>query len=322
MDFSRAEHTREQYAPNQDPNQAAVRSKQLSESDQLGGSGIGGVPGALSNQPTPQEASPIQNQNANNGQGQNGNNGQGNNNQGNNQNNQNNNGANNAQQNAMPRSSNSSSTINYELDRTIRHVQEDSGRIQRLSVGVVVDYRSQTGEDGQVTQVPLSDDQMAKIQRLVREAVGYSEQRGDSVEVVNAEFSEKMDPQPAAPAWWENPQLISLAMTLGRYLLIALVAFILWRKLIKPLLDRQRESLAPATAGGGASGTFSTVAGDDEDGEAGEDDEAEFNRNMAEMARKRQRKVYDSQLSEAQERAKEDPRLVAMILRGWMNGKD
>ncbi|RKR06103.1 flagellar M-ring protein FliF [Kushneria sinocarnis] len=317
LDFSRAEHTREQYTPNQDPAQAAIRSKQVSESNQLGGSGIGGVPGALSNQPTPQAPSPIQNPDNGNNQGDDD--------QGNNQNDNNGGDANGtAGQRGTPRSSNHSSTINYELDRTIRHVQEESGRVQRLSVGVVVDYRNQVGDDGEISRVPLSDEQMAQIQRLVREAVGYSQQRGDSVEVVNAEFSEQMLSEPPAPAWWQNPQLISLAMTVGRYLLIALVAFILWRKLIKPLLDRQREAApAPAATGTSSTGSFAAVAGDDEEFEgSAEEEEAEFNRNMAEQARKRQRKVYDNQLAEAQERAKDDPRMVAMILRGWMNGKD
>ncbi|ART64447.1 flagellar basal-body MS-ring/collar protein FliF [Kushneria marisflavi] len=316
IDFSVGEHTQETYDPNQDPNQASVRSIQSSKSEQIGSNSVGGVPGALSNQPAPNVASPVQNaNNQNNAQ--------------NNQNNQNN--AQNGQaagtqatteaQPVQPRSSTDSSTTNYEVNRVIRHVQEDTGQVQRLSVAVVVNYRDQTGEDGQTQMVALSDDEMAQIQRLVREGMGYSEARGDSLEVVNAAFSQQAEVQAPVIAWYENPDIISLAKTLGRYLLIAIVAFILWRKLLKPLVERQRTLTAPAGSYGeaGSSGTLLATAGDDDEDESESSDIAE---QIAKKQKRRQRIEHETLLSTVRDQAQKDPRMVAMILRGWINGKD
>lgn len=308
IDFSVGEHTQETYDPNQDPNQASVRSIQSSESEQIGSNSVGGVPGALSNQPAPNVASPVQNANGQNEQ-------------------------NNAQndqaaeeqttevQPVQPRSSTKGSTTNYEVNRLIRHVQEDTGQVERLSVAVVVNYRDQTGEDGQTRMVALSDEEMAKIQRLVREGMGYSEARGDSLEVVNAAFSQQAEAQAPTLAWYENPDIISLAKTLGRYLLIAIVAFILWRKLLKPLVERQRTLMVPAgsQSAGTSSGTLLATAGDDEDDESEPSDIAE---QIAKKQKRRQRIEHETLLSSVRDQAQKDPRMVAMILRGWINGKD
>lgn len=307
IDFSIGEHTQETYDPNQDPNQASVRSIQASESVQSGSGGIGGIPGALSNQPAPTVPSPVENA-ANNEQ-------------------QNNDQEDDGEETettqapATPRSSTSSSTTNYEINRLIRHVQEDTGQVQRLSVAVVVNYRNQTGEDGQTEMVALSDDRMAQIQRLVRESMGYSEARGDSLEVVNAAFSQQAEAQAPTLAWYENPEIISLAKTLGRYLLIAIVAFILWRKLLKPLVERQRTLMVPAANQGEAAsgGTLLATAGDDEDEKTEESDIAE---QIAKKQKRRARIEHETLLSTVRDQAQKDPRMVAMIIRGWINGKD
>ncbi|MCL6413784.1 flagellar M-ring protein FliF, partial [Pantoea agglomerans] len=74
IDFSAREQTDEQYQPNQPPDKAAVRSQQTSQSEQKGGPNVGGVPGALTNQPAPAPTAPIatppNNANANNQAGQ------------------------------------------------------------------------------------------------------------------------------------------------------------------------------------------------------------------------------------------------------------
>lgn len=313
IDFSVGEHTQETYDPNQDPNQASVRSIQSSESVQSGSGGIGGVPGALSNQPAPTVPSPVENA-ANNEQNQN--NAQ----QDNNQNADDEENAT-TQAPVTPRSSTGSSTTNYEINRLIRHVQEDTGQVQRLSVAVVVNYSNQTGEDGQTEMVALSDDKMAQIQRLVREGMGYSEARGDSLEVVNAAFSQQAEAQAPTLAWYENPEIISLAKTLGRYLLMAIVAFILWRKLLKPLVERQRTLMVPTASQGeaGSGGTLLATAGDDDDEETEESDIAE---QIAKKQKRRARIEHETLLSTVRDQAQKDPRMVAMIIRGWINGKD
>ncbi|SQC91031.1 Flagellar M-ring protein [Cedecea neteri] len=165
IDFANKEQTEEQYHPNGDPAQTAVRSRQLNQTSQVNGQFPGGVPGALSNQPAPANTAPISTPP---------------------QNNQANQQANNGQQNQTSTSSQNGSsntsrdeTTNYEVDRTIRHTKLNVGDIQRLSVAVVVNYRQLA--DGK--PLPLTADQMKQIENLTREAMGYSEARGDTLNV-------------------------------------------------------------------------------------------------------------------------------------------
>ncbi len=76
------------------------------------------------------------------------------------------------------------------MDRTIRHTKLNTGDIQRLSVAVVVNYK--TLPDGK--PLPLTAEQMKQIEDLTREAMGYSEKRGDSLNVVNSPFNRWMRP--------------------------------------------------------------------------------------------------------------------------------
>src|SRR5476651_2899579 len=129
IDYAVREQTDENYQPNGSPDKAAVRSRQLSTNDQIGGSGIGGVPGALSNQPTAPATAPITNpatnvNNPNAAAGQ--------------QNNAQNNAANRTAAAAPtgPSSNRHDETTNYELDRTITHTQHSAGAVQRLSAAV------------------------------------------------------------------------------------------------------------------------------------------------------------------------------------------
>ncbi|WP_366546484.1 flagellar M-ring protein FliF C-terminal domain-containing protein, partial [Salmonella enterica] len=77
---------------------------------------------------------------------------------------------------AGPRNTQRNETSNYEVDRTIRHTKMNVGDIERLSVAVVVNYK--TLADGK--PLPLTADQMKQIEDLTREAMGFSDKRGDT----------------------------------------------------------------------------------------------------------------------------------------------
>lgn len=79
---------------------------------------------------------------------------------------------------------------NFEISKTIRSTIRESGEVSRLSVAVLVDGRYTTAEDGTKTYEPRPQDELNKISTLVRSAVGFDEDRGDSIEVVNMPFTE------------------------------------------------------------------------------------------------------------------------------------
>ncbi|KXS39144.1 MAG: flagellar M-ring protein FliF [Halomonadaceae bacterium T82-2] len=323
IDFSRRERTAEHYGPNQPPNEAAVRSRQV-DATYSGGSELAqGVPGALTNTPPGSVASPIDNGNNT----QNGNNGQGNgtpnagqnpaaNNNAANAQGPNGQAAGNTQGNNPTRRLQSSDTINYEVDRQVDHVKFERGNIDRLSVAVVVNYRNVVNDKGETVRKPLSDQEMASINRLVRQAVGFSATRGDAVEVVNSPFTQRDTSVPPTP-WWQSPEVIQLAMTLGRYLLVALAAFFLWLLILRPLIKRQTaQPIAEGTQGAALRTPSAAETALESGGETGDDETAA---EPVQARRRRQASAYEQNLKDVREISQEDPRLVAMIIRSWMS---
>ncbi|WP_100160409.1 flagellar basal-body MS-ring/collar protein FliF [Proteus columbae] len=301
VDFSHTEETAEEYKPNQPPNQAAVRSKQLSQSEQNGGMLAGGVPGALSNQPVAPPQAPIEAPKAQEGEKADDTNATGTN-------------------RTLTRNPNSNSrldeTTNYEVDRRIRHIKRPVGNVERLSVAVIVNYKTvedkkeaTEGEEPVVETklVPLTDEQIQQIEGLVREAMGYSQERGDSLSVVNSQFNDIEEKVITVPVW-ENPEILAKVLDLGRWLLLVIIAWILWRKLVKPQLEKRRE--AEVAAQKAVLKTKLQVKDDVDEAEL--DDEA-----RRKQARKRVSAELQSQ--RIREMAEKDPRVVAMVIRQWMS---
>lgn len=207
IDFDQQEQTAETYRPNPTPQQA-IRSQQLSDSSTLQPNPAG-VPGALSNQPPVPATAPLTAPAAPGTPGASG-------------------------PAATPVSTSRNSTTNYELDKTIQHLKKSQGQVKRLSVAVVVNYMSQRDAKGKETPIPLTPAQMKQINDLVREAVGYSAQRGDTLNVANSPFN--LQPRDEALPFWKDPDMQSLGKDLGRWLLIAAVLLFVWLAVLRPLV--------------------------------------------------------------------------------------
>ena len=89
----------------------------------------------------------------------------------------------------LPTDQKKESTINYEIDKTVQYTQQSTGNIKRLTAAVVVNYRKKIGENGEITHDPLTANEIKEINGLVKEAMGYSEKRGDSLTVTNSLFT-------------------------------------------------------------------------------------------------------------------------------------
>ncbi len=289
IDFADKEQTEEQYRPNGDAAQAVMRSRQVNENLQIGGPNAGGVPGALSNQPAPANTAPI------NAPAQNQQNGQ----QG-------------AQQqtaaaaNAGPRTSSRNETTNYEVDRTIRHTKMNTGDVQRLSVAVVVNYK--TLPDGK--PLPLTTEQMKQIEDLTREAMGYSEKRGDTLNVVNSPFSAVDDTNGELP-FWQKQAFIELLIEAGRWLLVVIVAWLLWRKAVRPQLVRRAEEAKALQE--------RTLLRE----ETQEAVEVRLSKDeQMQQRRANQRMGAEVMSQRIREMSDNDPRVVALVIRQWMSNEN
>lgn len=305
LDFSAREQTIEEYKPNQPPNQAAVRSKQLSLSEQTGLLNVGGVPGALSNQPSAAPVAPIEVPPATNPDTTNIN-----------PNDPNvfpnafpdatgaNTTGTKATKPPKPESFRRDETTNYEVDRTIRHIQQQTGAVQRLSVAVVVNY---LGEDKDGNPKPLSKDQLTQIEALTREAMGFSAARGDSLNVVNAPFSPLVELSESELPFWKQQRFYDLLIEIARYLVLLIIAWIVWRKLIKPQLVKRQLAAERAEAIRQAE----MAAVPETTVELSEDE-------LAQLSKSKQRMSTEMRVKKLRELAEKDPRVVALVLSQWM----
>ncbi|WP_272663406.1 MULTISPECIES: flagellar basal-body MS-ring/collar protein FliF [unclassified Providencia] len=286
MDFSKVEQTSEEYKPNQTPDSAAIRSRQNSQSMQNNNGGTGGVPGALSNQPVSAPNAPVETNKDNKDGTQTANN-----------------------RNSVSNSQ-SDETTNYEVDRKISHTQRQIGVVDRLSVAVIVNYHSQDGENGPEMK-PLPPEMLQQIEALTREAMGFSTARGDSLNITNSLFTNET-PVEEVPSLLESPQFIAQLLDYGKILLIAIIAWFMWRFGIKPQWVKYRKTQqAQADAEVFVATQMKTPLVVDE----------VIDEDMDEQTRRRltrQRVSAEIQSQRIREMAEKDPQIVAMVIRQWL----
>ena len=285
MDFTEQEQTLEQYQPNSDPEKMAIRSRQSSLAEQGNRRGAGGVPGALSNTPPAPATAPLTqplNTPADDKK-------------------EKTTGSNASRETAQPYNNRSDETTNFEVDRTLTHTKSNAGRIQRLSVAVVINHLPQ-GEKGKPE--PISEAELTRINALVKEAIGYNASRGDSVNILNSAFNGVVE-EPIPP-FWEQDRFYALLMAIARYLVIAIIAWVMWRKLVQPAWIRHQET---------------TIRRLEMEKEAREEQIAAKKRAAEKNNRDRAQQRVDTELNGQQlrELAEQEPRVIALVIRQWMS---
>ena len=302
VDFSQTEQTAESYRPNSTPESTSIRSQQNNESASVN-QAAGGVPGALTNQPPVPATAPLTQPPTGGSPGQ---------------------PAKPAEiqgkievagvtapLNAagQPISTSKNATINYELDKTIRHTKQGMGAIRRLSAAVVLNHRKDVDKTGKAITKPLADTEMKQINDLVREAMGFSKERGDSLSVANAPFT-AVDKSELEIPIWKDPENISLFRELLKYALIAGILAFIYLKVIQPSLKtmfppkKEHEGAHVAGTPGGIPG-YGTMEGgvSGEEGEEGSEVHIDH---------------YAIKVQKAREMADKDPKAVANIIKDWM----
>ena len=285
IDFAQVDTAAESYKPNSPPAPSAIRSQVTSEAASPT-TPASGVPGALSNQPPGAATAPIAG-----GQPVPGAPGAG--------------GAN-----------RKDATTNYEVDKTIRYEQKPMGGIKRLTVGVLVNYRRIVdAKTGKVTVKALTAAEVAQINDLVKEAMGYSKDRGDTLNVTNAPFDgvDKPAPVEEITPWYLDRAHLPLVWQVLKGLGVALVLWLMYTKLLRPLMRpvlRRIEQIGdvpplPPRA-------------------VVEDTEEEAEAARAEVAAMEggPNQGYRDNLAMAKTLAKDDPRVVANVVKAWVGANE
>ncbi|GAA8114054.1 flagellar basal-body MS-ring/collar protein FliF [Helicobacter pylori] len=142
----------------------------------------------------------------------------------------------------------SQNTTNYEVGKTISEIKGEFGTLVRLNAAVVVDGKYKIAlKDGANTleYEPLSDESLKKINALVKQAIGYNQNRGDDVAVSNFEFNPMapmLDNATLSEKIMHKTQKVLGSFTpLIKYILVFIVLFIFYKKVIVPFSERMLE---------------------------------------------------------------------------------
>ena len=200
MDFTQIEQTQRTF----NPDLPAIRSEMVIE-DNTVGSSIGGIPGALSNQPPLDSSIPEEAGVASAGA-------------------------------PVPGRTHRESTRNFELDQTISHTRQQSGVLDRLSVSVALDYRQTVNDAGEDVQIPFSEAELANIRRMLMAGLGYNVNRGDNVEVVAFPFIRAPLFDDISAPWWEEAWFWRLMRLAGGVLVITVLILTVVRPMLRKLI--------------------------------------------------------------------------------------
>ncbi|USW94770.1 flagellar M-ring protein FliF [Pseudomonas proteolytica] len=308
VDFSAVESTSEQF----NPDQPALRSEQSTSEQRTAANGPPqGVPGALSNQPPAPASAPQTTGGAAatasaiqpgqplldaNGQqimdpatGQ-------------------------PMLAPYPADKRSQSTKNFELDRSISHTKQQQGRLNRLSVSVVVDDQVKiNAANGETTRAPWTADELARFTRLVQDAVGFDASRGDSVSVINMPFSLERGEVIADIPFYSQPWFWDIVKQVLGVLFILVLVFGVLRPVLNNITGHGKKQLAPFgdVELGGMGGL---------DGELANDRVSLGGPQSILLPSPSE--GYDAQLNAIKSLVAEDPGRVAQVVKEWINADE
>ncbi|MGD9842505.1 MAG: flagellar basal-body MS-ring/collar protein FliF [Steroidobacteraceae bacterium] len=273
VELSVTEETREQY----NPQSQVVRSEQISEQSAGKSTEAQGVPGALSNQPPAAGTVEPPNVATNQIDGV-------------------------AEMSAAELGPIAKeSTRNYEIDRTLAYTKQLPGQLKRLTVAVLVDNLKSTDAEGKVTTTPLTSEQLDNMTRLVKDAVGFDERRGDSVNVINSAFRPIEVQQPgelqSVPIWERSWVRDAAKLLSGLIVLLVLILVV-----IKPLIRNLMASPAMVALAPGVSQP--SVA------------------NPQVGTAPVQPKGYEQQIADARSLVNQDPARVAQVVKTWVSDNE
>lgn len=291
VDFSAVESTAEMYSP-----ESALRSEQVVSEQRSGASGPMGIPGALSNQPPVAGQAPEQAIDPTTGE------------------------PTAATAVVAPQDSREQATRNYELDRQISHTRQQQGRLRRLSVAVVVDDPSTVNaETGEVTRTPLGEAEIARLTRLVQDAVGFDASRGDSVSVINSAFvaQAESEPLPSIP-FWEQPWFWDVAKQILGILFVLILVFAVLRPALKNLAGPSRSN----SAGGEGGYPAALPGGGGLDDDLRPDQVSLSGPGSSPVLLPAPGAGYEQQLNAIKGLLAEDPGRVAQVVKEWINADE
>lgn len=278
LDFTSTESSKEAF----DPQRKVIVSEQISEQESRQGAAASGVPGALSNQP------PVAGTIGGQGAGEDG-------------------------EGKLPANQSRNATRNYEVGRTVSHTRTSSGTLTRMSVAVLLDDKLVPQEDGTTKREPYSNEDIQAFTLLVKEAIGFNNERGDTLNILSSSFQQPVAEElPELPIWEQGWFFSVVKMVMGGLMVLVLM-LVLVRPLLKSVTTIRTIQPAPQLEGEGAAGAPALPPGVE-----GAADQVTLGGGSPNLIGAAADNSYDDKLAYAKAMVAEDPRRVANVVRSWV----
>jgi flagellar M-ring protein FliF len=223
--------------------------------------------------------------------------------------------------------------VNYEISRTTKTEVIEGGRVNRISVAVLVDGSYAKNANGESVYTARDKEQLDRIAALVRSAIGFDQKRGDQVEIVNLRFAELPHNLAAAPkGWLDVPEftkddIMRSIETLVMGFLGLIVLFFVVRPLVRRIItpDKPQAGMLPdgtviglPAADGGAA---VTTTGGPNVAIVGTDQSVAISNHTSAMIdiAKVQGQVHAESVRKVGELAQRNPHETAAIIRQWLH---
>ena len=298
LDFAQTEHTSEDYGPNSPSKPQAIRSQQTVESTNSENTNPVGVPGALSNQPPGAATAPLTATNNPGGTPANGGN---------------------------PSSVHRENTINFEIDKTITHTKEPVGSIKRLSAAVVINYRRDI-KDGKVVHLPMAAAELKQYNELIKDTMGFHPDRGDSLNVVNAPFATDEGEVADKTLMERLMEIVDRLLDLIKddvigflkYVFFGILTLYVVFGIIRPIIRRLTSAPEAPQPEINEEAEAAAKALAEKEAELKELEQKLHEPTTEEREQALRMASYADNLEAVKQMAKDDPRMVANIVRAWL----
>ena len=175
---------------------------------------------------------------------------------------------------------------------------------------MLIDNLRTVGKDGKAKETPLTKEQLDHINQLVKDAVGYDEPRGDSVNVVNASFTQDTAPAPEgeliSPKIWESPLFLDIAKIVGGLVVLLVLVLSVLRPLVKNLIAPTAQQMQVQVLPKQAAAALGASPAD------------ASNTPALPSASQQAAATHEQQIALARTLVNQDPKRVAQVVKGWV----
>jgi len=210
--------------------------------------------------------------------------------------------------NASPSRRSRKEVRNYELDKTISHIKFAMGRVKRISAAVVVDDVLSTSPSGETIRKQRSPEEIERITELVKKAVGFNLQRGDSLNVINASFTTPEAPEALPePALWEKPWVWDVVKQVLGGGLVLLILF----GVLKPVIKSLSRTITPVL-------NVPAIEGHGANRSGVEDDQLSLSDGSTTKQLAAPSTPFETNMQTVNDTVNKDPKLVAQVVKNWV----